>query len=175
MLDEWKLVSSAKERKKEEEEMKKSEAETHFQRGLNLMKTSNYRKASECFDEAIRTNRSQDFFQKKAKYLSYYGLCLALGEDKVDEGLSFCKKAIRENFFQPDFYLNLGKVYLKKGSRGKAFMAFRKGLQFDNGNKQIISELKQLDIGRQPFFFFLFRNHPFNKYMGILLARLRSK
>lgn len=155
--------------------MNKSEAETHFQRGLNLMKAGNYREASECFDEAIRIDRSQDLFEKKAKYLSYYGLCLALGEGKVDEGLSFCKKAIGEIFFQPDFYLNLGKVYLKKGSREKAIMAFRQGLQFDNGNKQIISKLEQLGTRRQPFFFFLPRNHPFNKYLGSLLASLRSK
>ncbi len=175
MLDEWKPVSSAKERKKEEEEMNKSEADTHFQRGLNLMKAGNYRKASECFDEAIRTDRSQNLFEKKAKYLSYYGLCLALGEDKVDEGLSFCKKAIRENFFQADFYLNLGKVYLKKGSRGEAIMAFRQGLQLDKNNAQIKSELERLDKRGQPFFFFLSRNHLFNKYLGILLARLRSK
>lgn len=155
--------------------MSKSEAEAHFQRGLTLMKEGNYQEASGYFREAIRRDRSQDLFEKEAKYLSYYGLCLALGEGKVAEGLNFCKKAIEEDVFQPYFYLHLGKVYLKKGSKRKAIKAFRQGLEFDKGNEQIKSELEQLGARKMPFFPFLSRNHPLNKYIGILLARIRSK
>ncbi len=157
-----------------EGEMSKSEAEAHFQRGLIFLKSRDYQKAGECFGEAIRIDRSQKLFEKKAKYLSYYGLCLALGADKVPEGLNFCQQAIKEDVFQPDFYLNLGKVYLKKGSKRKAIKAFHQGLEFDKGNEQILDELSQLGVRQEPLFPFLPRSHPINKYLGILLARLRS-
>ncbi len=155
--------------------MDKSKAEAYFQRGLTLMKEGNYQEASGCFREAVRRDRSQELFEKEAKYLSYYGLCLALGEGKVAEGLNFCRKAIEEDVFQPVFYLHLGKVYLKKGSKRKAIKAFRQGLEFDKNNEQIKSEIEQLGTRKEPFFSSLSRSHPLNKYMGILLARLQSK
>jgi len=155
--------------------MSKSEAETHFLRGLIFLKKGNYQRAAECFDEAIRIDQSQKLFEKEAKYLSYYGLCLALGEGNVGKGLELCQKAIKENVFQPDFYLNLGKVYLKKGSKRKAIKAFRQGLQLDRNNEQIIIELKQLGTRKRPFIPFLSRDNPFNKYIGLMLARLLSK
>jgi dihydrofolate reductase len=158
-----------------EEEMSKSEAEAHFQRGLIFLKRGNYQKAGECFGEAIRIDRSQKLFEKEPKYLSYYGLCLALGADKVSEGLNFCQQAIKENVFQPDFYLNLGKVYLKKGSKRKAVKAFNQGLELDKDNEQIKNEIKQLGERKEPFFPSLPRSHPFNKYLGLLMARFRSK
>jgi len=153
----------------------KSETEVYFQRGLTLLKEGNYRKASEYFGKAAHLDHSQDLFEREAKYLSYYGLCLALGEDRVADGLDLCQRAIKENVLQPDFYLNLGKVYLKKGSKRKAVKAFHQGLELDKDNEQIKSELEQLGTRKESFFSFLPRSHPLNKYMGILLARLRSK
>ncbi|UCD86146.1 MAG: tetratricopeptide repeat protein [Deltaproteobacteria bacterium] len=155
--------------------MSKPEAEAHFLRGMIFLKKDNYQRAAECFGEAVRIDRSQKLLEKDPKYMSYYGLCLALGENKVSDGLGYCQKAIKEDVFQPDFYLNLGKVYLKKGSKRKAVKAFRQGLELDKDNEQIKKEIKQLGERKEPFFPSLPRSHPFNKYLGLLLARFRSK
>jgi tetratricopeptide (TPR) repeat protein len=107
-----------------------------------------------------------------AGILSYYGLCLALVENRVQEGVTLCKMAIDRDMLRADFYRNLGKVYLKAEQKSKAIQIFRKGLQVSDKNGDLEVELKKQGVRRRPALPFLSRGHFLNRYIGLLLNRL---
>lgn len=107
-----------------------------------------------------------------AGILSYYGLCLALVENRVQEGLTLCKIAVERDMLRADFYRNLGKVYLKADQKSKAIQTFKKGLQVSDKSGDLAEELKKQGVRRSPALPFLSRGHFLNRYIGMLLHRL---
>jgi hypothetical protein len=71
-------------------------------------------------------------------------------------------------------YLNLGKIYLMKEKPAEAIKAFRNGLAHE-ANDQIVEELERIGTRRPPPLSYLKRDHPINKYLGIILARVGFK
>jgi tetratricopeptide (TPR) repeat protein len=104
--------------------------------------------------------------------LSYYGLCLALVENRVQEGLTLCKVAVERDMLRPDFYRNLGKVYLKANQKSRALQTFRKGLQLTDKSSELAKELVKHGIRRKPTFSFLPRGHFLNRYIGLMMHRM---
>ena len=114
---------------------------------------------------------------------SYYGYLMATVEGKHQEGVKICQDALLRlkkyehfgfEFLYPLFYLNLGRVYLSAGLKRNAVENFRRGLSFDPENQEILSELKGMGIRKGPAISILQRNNPLNKYLGLLLTRLKS-
>lgn len=106
--------------------------------------------------------------------LSYYGLCIALVENRVEEGIHLCQKAARKDIFRPDFYLNLGKVYSKANQKARALETFKRGAAVTEKNAQLMRELKKFGIRKKPVLSFLSRSHFLNRYAGLLLHRLKK-
>lgn len=109
-----------------------------------------------------------------AELLSYYGLCIALVENRVEEGIRFCQKAARKDILRPDFYLNLGKVYLQSDQKARALVTFKRGAAVTEKNTQLLQELKKFGIRKKPVLSFLSRSHFLNRYAGLLLGRLKK-
>lgn len=116
--------------------------------------------------------------------LSYYGCLLAIVDKKYRSGVETCRKAIAllkrqatfgEEMLYPAFYLNLGRAYLAAGRKSDALSAFKKGLQFDNGNNDLLKEMRALGMRKQPPVPFLDRTNPINKYIGKLLRVSEKK
>jgi tetratricopeptide (TPR) repeat protein len=116
--------------------------------------------------------------------LSYYGCLLAIVERKYRGGVETCRKAIvmlkkqasfGEEMLYPVFYLNLGRAYLASGKKNDAISAFKKGLQFDNSNNDLLKDLRALGVRKQPPVPFLDRTNPINKYIGKLLRTKDTK
>jgi len=114
--------------------------------------------------------------------LSYYGCLEAIVNKNYVRGIDTCLKAIKilngwlpfgQEFFYPVFYLNLGRAYLAAGDRKKAIEVFCKGLTFDGGNRELLREVRKLGIRRKPVVPFLPRSHFINKYIGMVLHKLR--
>ena len=114
--------------------------------------------------------------------LSYRGYLTATVENKPEEGIRICRDAIERlgssvpfgsEFFYPVFYLNLGRAYLEAGRKKDAIAAFEKGLRNDPENHDILWELKKLGSRKQVPIPFLERSNPINKYIGILLRKVR--
>jgi tetratricopeptide (TPR) repeat protein len=103
--------------------------------------------------------------------LSYYGLCVALVENRVQEGMTLCKMAIEKDMLRHDFYRNLGKVYLKAGQKPKALQTFRKGLELTDKNSDLARELKKHGERRKPALSFLPRSNFVNRYIGLMMVR----
>jgi tetratricopeptide (TPR) repeat protein len=112
--------------------------------------------------------------------LSYYGCLQALVDRKYRAGVDNCKKALSllnkgssfgEEMFYPVFYLNLGRAYVAAGKKNDALDAFRKGLKYDNGNSDILKEMRGLGVRKQALVPFLDRSNPINKYIGMILRK----
>ena len=105
--------------------------------------------------------------------LSYYGLCAALVKNRVEEGITLCRKALAKEALRPDVYLNLGKVYLKANEKAKALKIFQRGIELGGRSRDFMNELKNLGIRKKRALSFLPRNHFVNRYAGRLLRGLR--
>lgn len=119
-----------------------------FDFGLLMLKANKVWKALLAFKQAYEIK------PKEARFLSYYGLCIAKVEKNATKAIPLCEKAVEKNIFHADLFCNLGKVYLQKRDRKKAYNAFIKGLSIDKRNKELINELKKMGIRKQPFFTF---------------------
>src|SRR4030042_3552432 len=115
---------------------------------------------------------------------SYQGCLDAIVDKKYSKGVNTCRHAFKilkeqmpfgEEFFFPILYLNMGKAYLAANKRKEAYASFKKGLEIDTGNRNLLNELKKLGIRRQPSFPFLKRSHPLNKHIGKLSHKLKKQ
>lgn len=115
--------------------------------------------------------------------LSYYGCLEAIIHKNYDFGIETCLRAINmldettpfgQEIFYPTFYLNLGRTHLAAQNKQDAVEAFQKGLSYDNENKDLLWEMRKIGTRRTPPIPYLRRTNPINKYIGILLHRLRG-
>ena len=141
-------------------------AEEHFKNGLSFLAKDNIPDAFEAFRKAYESNSNT------ARYISYYGLCIALYTEDIETGLELCTRAIRTEFFRSEYYLNLGKAFVKAGKKQSAINTFRKGLRIDKKNEDIKKELEKMGIRAKPIIPFMARSNPINKYIGILFRRI---
>jgi len=116
--------------------------------------------------------------------LSYHGCLDAIVNANYTEGVDTCRRAFRmlkekvpfgEEFLSPVLYLNLGRAYLAAGNKRQAVRAFRKGLDIDSDNTELLWEMQELGMRKRPVVPILKRSNPINKYIGMLLHRLGAR
>lgn len=115
--------------------------------------------------------------------LSYRGYLEAAVNKYYFQGEMLCEEAFKglkeqmplgESFFLPLLYLNLGRVYAAANKRKAAYETFKKGLEIDNTNENLLNEIKKLGIRKKPAVPFLNRSNPLNKYISKLLYKIRK-
>jgi tetratricopeptide (TPR) repeat protein len=154
---------------------KKSKTKTQYFREANgYLRKGDGRSAMRVLKEGLESYPSEPFL------LSYYGcLVSSVGRDP-GEGIRLCREALRklrnsaalgDDYYYPLFYLNLGRAYLTGGDKPEAIKAFKRGLRVDPGNKYIIAELRKLGVRKPPALPFLRREHPINKYVGLIMRK----
>jgi predicted Zn-dependent protease len=138
--------------------------ETLFKKGIESLARNEWTSALACFEKAtgLRDNPI---------YKSYLALCIARERGQTNRAVSMCMDALESDPESSVIYLNLGKIYLMQGKPEEAIKAFRNGLG-QEGNDQIVEELERIGTRRPSPLSFLKRDHPINKYLGILLARV---
>jgi tetratricopeptide (TPR) repeat protein len=111
---------------------------------------------------------------------SFYGFLVASVEKNPEEGIRTCQGAIGSlKGFEGDArvlaecYLNLGKAYIRHEKRMEAINALEEGLKADPGHRDILWEKKKMGERKRPPVPFLKRSNPVNKYLGLLMSRLR--
>lgn len=119
--------------------------------------------------------RAHDRNSNDARVRSYYGLCLGLSERCFEESVELCQSAAKQEFFNPELYLNLSKLYLGFGFKSEGIRYLRRGLMIDPGNVALAGLLRDLGDRLSPVIGFLPRRHPVNRWLGtarsILIAR----
>jgi tetratricopeptide (TPR) repeat protein len=146
-------------------------AEESFQKGLESISQGRRKEAMALFEAAIELERKFGSHGPQARYLSYYGLCLALEKNEIREGLRFCREAVTLESYNSDMRCNLGRVLMRAGRRKEAYASFVRGLSLQSDHKAIRRALRAMGIRRRPVLPFLARRHPLN----ILLGRLRPE
>lgn len=144
-------------------------AQELLKRGIKLLEAGHYLDAARNLRASYQQDPSSPVCQ------SYLGVALALGEKKYGEAEELCKGAIKREFYQSDFYHNLGKVYIASRQRGLAIKAFRKGLEVDPSNEKIHRTMERIGQRGRPIIPFLSRDHFLNRELGKLRAILAGR
>lgn len=140
-------------------------AERSFREGLVALVEARHIDAASCFDKAMKDERARGG-SPEMRYLSYYGLSVALGQGPTREAIQACEMAARRDFFNADLQLNLGKVYLLASRRSKALAILERGLKLDPTHKGLLATMRRADRRRQAPVRWLRRAHPLNYWLG---------
>jgi tetratricopeptide (TPR) repeat protein len=138
--------------------------EALFKKGLESLARNEWTAALACFEKAAG-------LLNIPIHNSFLALCIARERGQTNKAVSMCRETLEADPDNPVLYLNLGKIYLMQGRPQEAIAAYRKGLG-KGANAEIVAELQRIGNRRPPPLSFLGRDHPLNKYLGIILSRL---
>ena len=138
-----------------------------FEKGLAMLKRGYPGDAVDCLEKALEKG-----LRSSACY-SWLGLAYARsGRQIISKAEELCLKAIKMDFYWPQYYQNLAEVYVIWGKKDKAIKTLEEGLKVDRDNIDILNAFEQLGIRKRPVIPFLSRSHPINKYLGKFLSNL---
>ncbi len=149
------------------------DAENLFKKGLIELVDGAPHRAVALFENAIRVEKQRGSNRPQMRYLSFYGLSLALSRGVTPEVVRACSTAAERDFFNPELQLNLGRVYAMAGRTSLALAAFERGLRLSPGHRALIAERSKLERRKSPILPGLPRAHPLNRVLGRLRARAR--
>ena len=149
-------------------------SENAFNKGLAAVARGRYLEAMAYFDSATELTRRAGT-TTPTRYLSYYGLCLAMASNRIAEAREICEQALLCETGNADLYLNLSQVHMKAGDRSRAFIILVRGLKVDGRHRGLIRAMHQLGFRRRPVLRFLGRRHPLNRLLGWLRAAIRER
>lgn len=135
------------------------------EKGISLAREGRFFEALKVFDDDL-------CFTQHPTAMSYYAVSLANVEGNYDKAISLCLMAAEKEFYNPDIYLNLGRIFLLNGQKSVAIKAFRKGLKYDSSHNALRQEVKVLGVRRRPVVPFLPRQNFVNRFLGILANRV---
>lgn len=130
-------------------------------------------KGKELFRAGKLSNACKNFYKAysadnmRPEYISYYGVSAALGKGEIKLGLELCTRAIKMEFYRPEFYVNLAKVYDASGNKKGAITALSKGAKYDTKGEEIHNMLVELGVRKRPVIPFLKRANFLNKILGV--------
>lgn len=137
-----------------------------FEEGMGFLAAKNYTPAAMCFEKTVNESAESVY---RNRYLSYLGMAQVLGGDI--SGLSYCRGAADNEYYDADVYYNLALAEFRVRNRRKGFTAIQKGLSIDNSHIGLKALARRVDRRRKPPVTFLGRNNPIN----ILVGRLSWK
>jgi tetratricopeptide (TPR) repeat protein len=144
-----------------------SDAAEFYAKGVEALENDQVHLARACFEKA------NEFYRCPAS-CSYLALCLAKARGQFREAIALGTEAVEKEPDNPMHYLHLGKVYVLSGNRRKGIEVLRDGLRHGT-NTAIIQELELLGSRKPPLFPRLGRSHPLNRYLGMVLSKLRLR
>ncbi len=145
-------------------------AEESYTQGRRALSEGRGREAMALFEAAIRIAWRGRGSVPQARYLSYYGLCLALMRNENREGLRVCREAVSLEGHDPDIRFNLGRVLLQAGRRAEAHKCFVRSLALGGDHPTIRSALRSMGTRSRPALPFLPRHSSLNVFLGRLRA-----
>ena len=150
------------------------EAEQFFRRGVARLAENRADEAARHFLSAIQLERGRGVRWPEMRYLSYYGVALALARGPLPDALEACRTAVARQPENPDLHWNLGRVYVRAGDPARALQTVISGLGLDPSHRGLRALLRTLERRQRPALRFLTRDHPVNRVLGHLRASLRA-
>ena len=138
-----------------------------FDKGIDALSEGKILAALSCFENAFA-------IEEDPLISSFIAFCIAKERGDVQKAISLCNAAIRKEPENSFHYLNLGKIYLLRKDTKEAINILRQGLKYEE-NQQIADELIKLGTRKPPVIPFLKRSNSINKYLGMILSRLKLR
>jgi hypothetical protein len=79
------------------------------------------------------------------RYRSYYGLGVGLFGGELSRGLQLCRDASQEAPYEPELFLNLGRLEGKAKNRSEAHRAFVRGYHLADDKEPFKKYLRRLE------------------------------
>jgi Flp pilus assembly protein TadD len=136
------------------------EAQRLFRQGRARLEEGLDAEALDCLQKAAQL--APDHVQLR----SWLGVAVARAEHDFEQSRAMCESAAKQEFFNPDLYLNVSFVYMEFGRRAEALRYLRRGQMIDPGHAEIRQEISRLGNRRLPIVPFLPRRHPLNRALG---------
>jgi tetratricopeptide (TPR) repeat protein len=150
-------------------------AENCFKKGLLALVDENYEDAAALFRQAIDVQRERKVHRPEWRYLSYYGLSLAKSHRPTPEAVRACETAVRAETYNPELYLNLGRVYVMAGKVTRGLEVFERGLKVAPKHVALRKEMTRLDRRSRPPIPLLKRSNPLNRWMGMARGAVATR
>lgn len=150
-------------------------AEESFRQGLRALRDARTLEALALFEAAIELERRLGTSDIQARYLSYYGLCLALQGHRHRDGVYFCREATTREQYNADLFFNLGRACISARRRREAFDAFERGLRLQPEHEGIRKAMGLMGARRRPALPFLSRSNPVNVMLGRLMNGITDR
>jgi predicted Zn-dependent protease len=141
-------------------------AEEHYRRGLALLEGGHGHDGFEHLSRAYLAD------PQSARFRSGYALALALVRGQFLGAVELARAAVRQEFYNPDLYLNLARIYMAFDCKAESVRYLRRGLMVDPENDRLRRKLTELGVRRRPAVRFLPRAHMVNRVLGRLQSRL---
>lgn len=145
-----------------------------FRRGIEALQNEVYENALKEFRKAVACEDLRNLNDVDPLHLSYYGLLLAIVKRKYDVAEKLCRHAVVIAFDKPEVYLNLGKVYELARKPDMAIETYREGYRKHYANEDLLANLQTLSPRSRNVFPFLDRDHPLNKYGGLVVHKSKK-
>jgi tetratricopeptide (TPR) repeat protein len=109
--------------------------------------------------------------QDNPSWYSYLGYCIAKQRGQIKKGIELCLSSLELERDEPVHYLNLGNIYLISGNKPEALRVFREGMA--RGDQEEIRRiLDEIGTRKLPIIKSLPRDHPVNRFLGIILGKI---
>ncbi len=110
-----------------------------------------------------------------ARLRSWYGLALGLARCRYHEARDLCQSAVKQEFFNPELYVNVAQLNLAFGFKAESLRYLRRARMIDPGNPEIDRLLDTLGPRAKPVLSFLPRGHVVNRVLGSARHALRGR
>ena len=138
-----------------------------LERGMSLCQQGRWQEGVNVLSEIAASQRKAG--ELPGRYYSYLGYGLALTKRQYDEGIQLCRYAIKQEFYQPENYVNLARSCMLAGKRRMAWKAVARGLSVDANHPGLVELQAEMGARRPPVLPFLSRS----SFLNVLLGRVR--
>ena len=102
-------------------------------------------------------------------------MALAFVRGQFLGAVELARAAVRQEFYNPELYLNLARIYLAFDFKADAIRFLRRALMVDPENEAVNAKLATLGVRRRPPLRFLPRGHVLNRFLGRVHARVMGR
>lgn len=141
--------------------------------GKRLIAGRQYAKAFKIF-KALHERIDSAGDDEKALIQSYFGLLMVRHQRQWDEGHRLCEEALKAQFYLPETYVNLARIYLDRKLppfQRKAEKLLTDALKVDPENREAQAEMLRIHGNKFQALSFLSAENPVN----LILARILGK
>ena len=141
-----------------------ADAEELRRKGLEALQRKLYFLAKSCFEQALSLGANPEIS-------AHLAFCMAKSGADRQKALQLAEAALRSEPDNLSILLNLGRVQIMTGVKEYGLITLRRGVQL-GGGKEFLAELTKWGTRTPSPIPSLPRNHPLNRYLGILMHRL---